>query len=670
MARSLVYLGLSATSSSRTVCPSPYYRKVVSARVSSFRLLLLLAIAAVAFAQPPGPAAQGDGIWLRNAYFGEAQTFDLCTGHQPGNGEYHYHANPICLRAQLNDNTEVARKARAGTIYREKSTPWSHSPILGWAFDGYPIYGPYGYSDPTDATSPVKRLKSSFRLRNIADRSSLPDWALPLHSGISQQLNSSQFGPPIGGQFPLGRYIEDFEYVAGLGDLDVYNGRFSVTPDFPQGTYAYYVTIDDTGAAAFPYILAAQFYGSATGGNAQAIPSSAQDYFLAGGLKPTNAPGFSSPLFTSWAIQNSGQDAQVISGFDPSAGPQNTWPANIPAGVQVTGGTSAPIQADTQRIRYTDTLLYVNASGLASHVMGPWFDPLQTGGVFGNFPSNQNVQVQLPRTPSIATAKRSTALGPQGIFVNGVALFNVLDGASYSHSAGRDVGGGLVNPTAIHVSAASFEAGPLAPGSLVTAFSLFNTTLASATATADSTNWPTTLGGATVSVTDSHGVQRNAAIYYTSANQINYQLPPDSAAGFATVTISANGAQSSANINIASVYPNLFSQSSDGLAAGYAVGSIGGVVSTANLSSPIGLGSSGDAVYLVLAATGLGNANSAAATIGGVAAQVIYAGPQGGWPGLDQVNILIPHSLAGSGKVDVILTAAGKTSNPVYVVIQ
>jgi uncharacterized protein (TIGR03437 family) len=638
--------------------------------VSVIRFSLLLAVASVILAQPPGPGAQGDGIWLRNAYFGEAQTFDLCTGHQPGNGEYHYHANPICLRAQFNDNTEVARKARAGTIYREKSAPWTHSPILGWAFDGYPIYGPYGYSDPSDATSSIKRLRPSFQLRNITDRSSLPDWALPLHSGVSQQLNSSQFGPPIGGQFPLGRYIEDFEYVAGLGDLDVYNGRFSVTPEFPQGTYAYYVTIDDTGAAAFPYILAGQFYGSVTGGNAQAISSNAQDYFIAGVLNPTNGSALSSPLFTSWAIQNSGQDARVISGFDPSAGPQNTWPASIPAGVPVSGGTSAPVPADTQRIRYTDSLLYINASGLASHTMGPWFDPLQVGGVFGNFPSNQNVQVQLPRTPAAASAKRSTALGPQGIFVNGVALFNIMDGASYSHSAGRDIGGGLVNPTAIHVSAASFEAGPLAPGALVTAFSLFNTTLASATATADSTNWPTTLGGATVSVTDSAGVPRDAAIYYTSANQINYQLPPESATGFATVTISANGTQSSANINIAVVYPNLFSQSSDGLAAGHVVRSIGGVVSTGDVSSPIDLGSSGDAVYLVLAATGLGNAASATASIGGQDAEVVYAGPQGAWPGLDQVNVLIPHSLAGSGKVEVVLTAAGKVSNPVYITIQ
>jgi uncharacterized protein (TIGR03437 family) len=633
--------------------------------------------AALAAAQPPpggGPPAggQGDGIWLRNAYFGEAQTFDLCTGHQPGNGQYHYHANPICLRGQLNDNTEVARKARAGTIYREKATPWTHSPILGWAFDGFPIYGPYGYSDPANVASSVKRLRPSFRLRNITARTSLPDWALPQHPGIPQQLNPNKYGPSIGGQFPLGRYVEDFEYVAGLGDLDLYNGRFSVTPQFPQGTYAYYVTIDDTGAAAFPYILGGQFYGSVTGGNAQAISAGAQDYFVNGAPPSSVSPatGLPVPALDSWATANAAQNAQVVSGYDPSAGPKTTWPTNVPAGAQPSGGTATPLPADTQRIRYTDSTVYVNANGLASHIMGPWYDPAQPGGVFGNFPSAQNVQVQLPRAPATAASKRSTALGPQGIFVNGVALFNVLDGGSYSNSTGRDIGGGLVNPTAMHVSAASFEPGPLAQGALVTAFSLFNTTLAAATATADSVNWPTTLGGATVAVTDSAGMQRPAPIYYTSPGQINYRIPPDTSTGFGSVTITANGVSSSGNINVAPAYPNLFAQTSDGLAAAYVARLSGGQASTATVSSPIDLEPAGDQVYLVLAATGLGNAALVTATIGGTSAQVAYAGPQGVWPGLDQINTLIPPSLAGSGKVDVVVTAGGKVSNPVYVTIR
>ena len=636
--------------------------------------LVLLVGGALILAQPPGgpPGGQGDGIWLRNAYFGEAQSFDLCTGHQPPNGEYHYHANPICLRGQLNDNTEVARKARAGIIYREKAAPWTHSPILGWAFDGYPIYGPYGYSDPANATSAMKRLKPSFRKRSITARTSLPDWTLPQHPGVSQQLSSDQYGPAIGGQFPLGRYEEDFEFIAGLGDLDLYNGRFSFTPEYPQGTYAYYVTVDDTGAAAFPYVLGGQFYGSVTGGNAQAISSAAQDYFVNGALAPgaSTTPGLTSPLFSSWAIRNATQQVQVISGFDPSAGPKTIWPADVPAGLRVSGGVTAPVLSDTQRIRYTDSTVYLNSNGLASYIMGPWYEPAMSGGVFQNFPSVQNIQVQLPRAPVSADTKRATAMGAQGLFVNGVSLFNVQDGASYSNKTGSDAGGGLVNPTAMHVSAASFEPGPLAAGALVSAFSLFNTTLATATAAADSVNWPTTLGGATVTVTDSAGVMRQAGIFYASPYQINYRLPPGTATGFGTVTIAANGSQSSSNINVAPVYPNLFTQTSEGVAAGYVVRLSSGQVSTESIASPIDLGPAGDQVYLILAATGLGSTTSATATMGGVDSQVEYAGSGGAWPGLDQVNILIPRSLARNGKVEVAIRAGDKISNPVYVTIR
>ncbi len=120
----------------------------------------------------------GDGVWLRNAYYGEQETFDSCFGHQPGNGEYHHHVQPVCLRAQLDDNLEAVSSGRTGTIYREKASGWRHSPILGWAFDGYPIYGPYGYSDARDASSPIARIGSSFRLRDIAQADSLPDWVL------------------------------------------------------------------------------------------------------------------------------------------------------------------------------------------------------------------------------------------------------------------------------------------------------------------------------------------------------------------------------------------------------------------------------------------------------------------------------------------------------------
>ena len=643
-------------------------------------VLVSLAWAALACAQGPPGGGQGDGIWLRNAYYGEAQTFDSCLGHQPGNGQYHHHANPICLRAQLNDNVTVVKAARTGTTYRENAAPWNHSPILGWAYDGYPIYGPYGYSDPMNASSPVQRMRSSFRLRSITQRTTLPDWALPLHANVSQQLNASQYGPAINAQFPLGRYLEDFEYVAGLGDLDVYNGRFAVTPDFPQGTYAYYVTIDAAGTPAFPYVLGGQFYGNVSGGAVSTNPAAVlQDYFVNGAY---TGPSSTVPLLGSWYTKNSSQYAQVISAFDPSAGPQTTWPSNVPAGARTSGGVSAPVLADTQRLRYSDTAVYLNANGLASYAMGAWFDPMMSGGVFGNFPSVQNVQVQIPRTPSAAITNKATGLGPVGLWVNGVAVFNVLDGGSYSNATGADVGGGGVAPEPVQVSAASFEGGPVAPGSLVTAFPLFGAALATSTAAADSPNWPTALGGATVSVKDSAGTTRAGTISYASPTQINYRLPADLALGYGAVTISAGGASVTANINVVSTYLNLFSVGSTSLAAGYLVRARSGqqsieqivqAISNALIAPtpiPIDLGPATDQVYLILFGSGLGQAASATATIAGTGAEVSYAGAQGVYSGLDQINILIPPSLAGSGTVNVIITSGGRPSNAVKVAIK
>jgi len=94
----------------------------------------------------------------------------------------------------------------------------SHSPIIGWAYDGNPIYGPYGYSIPTDNSSPLKVLKTGYKLdpSNIFDRP----------NGVDN-----------------GFFVEDYVFD-NSGDLDLYNGRFCKTPDFPNGIYAYFVGVD------------------------------------------------------------------------------------------------------------------------------------------------------------------------------------------------------------------------------------------------------------------------------------------------------------------------------------------------------------------------------------------------------------------------------------------
>ncbi len=607
----------------------------------------------IALAQgPPPPGGQsGDGVWLRDAYFGEAQTFDACVGHQPPSGQYHHHASPVCLRAQLNDNIELVRSARTGPVYRETAGPWKHSPILGWAFDGYPIYGPYAFSDISNASSPVRRMRSGFRLRTITERTSLPDWALPMHAGVSQSLPAAQNGPKVSTLFPCGRYLEDYEYVDGLGDLDVYNGRFAVTPEYPQGTYAYFTTINEAGAPAFPYILGAQFYGGVSGGNAATVPAGIQELAAGGG-------GSTTPQLTAWMTANANQAARVVLAFNPAAGPKTTWPTDVPAGVRTNGGVSSPANADIQRIRYSDSAVYVNGNGLASYVMGPWFDALQPGGVFGGMPSVQNLQIQFPRAPAAAATKRNTGLGVQGIWVNGVAVFNFLDGSSYSNARGTDVGGGLVGEAAVHVSAASFEGGPAATGSLMAAFPLFGSA------------WAEPFGGATATVKDASGVEHIATVTYASARQVNYRVPVGASPGYATVTIRSGAVTLTGNINIRESYPHLFSAGAESRAVGYVLRARGERQSVELLEQAIDVGPSSDEVFLILYGSGLGNVTNATATIGGVSSPVAYAGTQSGYEGVDQFNVLVPRALAGRGRVDVVISADGRPANRVTVTIR
>ena len=644
------------------------------------RIAVFFALCLPAFAQPPQPPAgggqQGDGIWLRNAFWGEFQTFDRCNGHQPGNGQYHHHIQPVCLRAQLDDNIEVVQNGRTGNIYREKSASLKHSPILGWSFDGYPVYGPYGYSDPNSASSPIVRMKSSFRLRTIANRSSLPTWALAHHRGLSESLQPSQYGPTINAEFPLGRYLEDFEFVGGSGHLDVYNGRFTVTPEFPNGTYAYFVTINDDGTPAFPYVMGAQYYGTVSGGAVNTVPAGTQDAFVNGAYVGARE---GAPQLTSWFTGGSNENAKVGSGFDPSAGARTTWPFLVPAGAASSGSVATPTKADTQRVRYTGSGVYVNANGLGSYVMGPWFADGANGGVFQNWPSSQNVQALIPLAPAVATTKQNTGLGAIGLWVNGVAIFNGLDGASFSNATQADAGGGGVRKSSIHVSAASGEGGPAAPGSLMAGFALFGAQLGTLPSVATSPKWDTFLAGTTVSVRDSAGTVRAAEIYYASPSQIGYRVPEGTQSGFATVTASSNGTTTSGALNIVSAYPNAFQLSSDGLAQAYLSRGRGGVERAEEICSfannrwsalPIDLGPASDQVFLMFYVTGLGTATNVTATIGGVNAPVIFAGPEGVYPGIEIVRVSIPRELAGRGKVFVTVTADGRSSNPVYISIK
>jgi hypothetical protein len=212
--------------------------------------------------------------WQRNAEYAEGLTWDPTGSHQPLTGERHHHISPSALRYSLGDHMDYNP---AALTYTENPASTHHSPILGWAFDGYPIYGPYGYSNPTNVNSAVRRMQTgyvprdgSFGTTNLAitGRTSYPKWALDI--GKPNSVN----GPNVSPGYPLGWYVQDFDHLADLGyvqglhfDLDRYNGRFCRTPDFPNGTYAYFITIETNGKPVFPYIIGLQYYGQRTGGD-------------------------------------------------------------------------------------------------------------------------------------------------------------------------------------------------------------------------------------------------------------------------------------------------------------------------------------------------------------------------------------------------------------------
>jgi len=144
-----------------------------------------------------------NGYWLKN--------FDVSLGQG-----YAYYASPTTLRATDNGS--------------------SHSSIIGFAYDGNPIYGAYGYTNPLDSSTPIARLVSSY------------------------SKNTSRVGGPSTTTYPIGTFINDWSYIDESGSLDANNGRYCVTPEFPEGTYAYFITVNLSGSPVFPYILGNNYY--------------------------------------------------------------------------------------------------------------------------------------------------------------------------------------------------------------------------------------------------------------------------------------------------------------------------------------------------------------------------------------------------------------------------
>ena len=211
---------------------------------------------------PGGPMAQMD--WNRDAIPAERQGFDCAKGH-PAMGNYHHHQNPSAFKLDLEVVSTVCNLYDAEGLYAINSN--EHSPLIGFAYDGFPTYGAYGYQN-ADGTGGVARIKSSYQLRDMTTRATWPDGT------------SVDNGPDINTTYPLGYFKEDYEFISHPEEdyLDEHNGRFCVTPEYPDGIYAYFATVDENWNSAYPYVIGPTFYGQAENRSVNSIAEATTIY--------------------------------------------------------------------------------------------------------------------------------------------------------------------------------------------------------------------------------------------------------------------------------------------------------------------------------------------------------------------------------------------------------
>lgn len=239
------------------------------------------------------------------------------------------------------------------------------------------------------------------------------------------------------------------------------------------------------------------------------------------------------------------------------------------------------------------------------------------------------------------------------------------------------LGGGYLTA----LSAASVSVARATSGSLVT---LYGPSFTDQTAAAPGIPYPQTLANVSVQVTDAGGATATAGLIYVSPRQINLQMPAGLAPGRATITVNTDGsARAVGGIQLAAAGPAIFTANSAGfgLAAAQVIrvaadGSLKyepvvkyDAAQNAIVAAPIQFGPDSEQLILALYGTGFGS-GPASVTAGGATLQISYAGTQGQYPGLDQVNVPLPRTLAGSGTVSFALTSGGVAANAVTVVFQ
>jgi YHYH protein len=176
-----------------------------------------------------------------NAAYIESDQVDAYGGHPTPNSEYHYHTGDFLKKA--------AELGLRGSVTE-------HSSLVGYAFDGVPIYGPFGFVDGQAATGGVREMRSCYRKKAARTCCIAAARCAPAASFEGKAL-------------VLGAFVEDFEFdqeafTKKQCDLDTYNSRVTVTPEYGTPVRAYFMTFDEDGRVTFPFIFGTQYAGRAT----------------------------------------------------------------------------------------------------------------------------------------------------------------------------------------------------------------------------------------------------------------------------------------------------------------------------------------------------------------------------------------------------------------------
>ncbi len=297
---------------------------------------------------PGGPMTSQS--WNRDAVPAEKLGFDCSKGH-PANGNYHHHQNPSAFNLDLTVISTVCDIYAADGLYA--INPAEHSPLIGFAYDGFPIYGAYGYAN-TNGTGGIVRIKSGYQFRNITDRTV---WA--------DGTNVAD-GPVVSTTYPLGYFREDYEFVAHPSDpsyLDAHNGRICNTPEYPislypNGIYCYFATVDVNHNSAYPYAVGPTFYGNKTAAKVTTISEAVTTYTSVSNVNEITTTTFNifpNPTADVLIVQSSGlQEGNIVA--------------------ELVDATGKSIQ--TQTIYQGSTICYFNVSTLYS---GTYFIKISNG---------------------------------------------------------------------------------------------------------------------------------------------------------------------------------------------------------------------------------------------------------------------------------------------------